>query len=183
MIKKYTGKLAIYVLEEDGSINIWKLPENVLTHRVNKYSPWPSEDYVEDYKECLNQKCKNCGQARLSCSCCTTVNMDESKFEAGTSINEKGAKESKLNVRFDLLPMDALLEVSEVLHTGAEKYGENNWRNLSVETNINHAFYHLASGMCYPVHSKRLIANLRNAACRVLFALELALHQRHTEKP
>ena len=30
--------------------------------------------------------------------------------------------------RLDLLPKDALLEVAEVMTHGAEKYGDNNWR-------------------------------------------------------
>lgn len=82
-----------------------------------------------------------------------------------------GAKQSASPYRADLLPMSAVLDVASILKRGADKYGEDNWRGLTVEDNINHALVHL---MAYQAGDKQ-DNHLGNAACRALFALELAI--------
>jgi Domain of unknown function (DUF5664) len=89
-----------------------------------------------------------------------------------THTNEKGGKQSKLSVRFDLIPAYSLKIVAQILAVGAVKYGENNWMLIDTEDHINHAVNHLylfLSGDTTENH-------LGNAACRVLFALYTANH-------
>ncbi len=49
-------------------------------------------------------------------------------------------------VRMDLLDSDFITEMGKIMHVGAQKYGEFNWKKgLSGEKGgINHAFQHLA---------------------------------------
>jgi len=89
--------------------------------------------------------------------------------EAPLITNEKGGVSSESPYRMDLLPMLSLLEVAKVLKHGCEKYGKDNWKKLSVEDHINHALVHIAAHTVGDIQDKHLV----NAACRMLFALEV----------
>lgn len=45
--------------------------------------------------------------------------------------------------RFDLMDPVALFALGEVLHEGAEKYGENNWRKIPCKNHLNKALIHI----------------------------------------
>ena len=87
-----------------------------------------------------------------------------------TMVNEHGGKQSQIPGRFDLIPPEALALVAIVLHEGAEKYGENNWKLIDDASHLNHAIRHafayLASGEQH---------HLSHAACRILFALHVSI--------
>jgi hypothetical protein len=93
-----------------------------------------------------------------------------------------GAKSSKIESAFELVPAQALALVSKVLYHGKEKYGKENWYGLPVSDNINHAVRHIYSTISEMQLSNRKNARhtftaqqvdeLAHAACRVLFALE-----------
>ena len=94
------------------------------------------------------------------------------------------AKRDKCGVRLDLIPADVLIELSKVLSTGAERYGEYNWQQsrLTGENGpINHALKHL---LMYKdgipddedPEGKDLNIHLRHALCNVVFELYYALH-------
>jgi uncharacterized HAD superfamily protein len=85
-------------------------------------------------------------------------------------VNENGAKQSDLKARFDLLPARAVEEVARVLHKGAEKYGEENWRGLSVEEVHNHTLGHAVA-----FNRTEELEDLSHTACRALMALEIFL--------
>lgn len=102
-----------------------------------------------------------------------------SKLSEGTSsnqptvINEHGAKEAATPFRFDLVPPLALAEVAEILAEGAKKYGEGNWRGLSIETNLNHALQHIYAHLSGDENER----HLSHAACRLMFALDIYIHR------
>ena len=96
--------------------------------------------------------------------------------EAPLITNEKGGISSESPYRMDLLPMLSLLAISKVLKHGCEKYGKDNWKLLSVEDHINHAFVHLAAHIAGDTQDKHLV----NAACRILFALEVFVISQNT---
>ena len=52
-------------------------------------------------------------------------------------------KQSPTNYRFDLMDSRLQLEIANVFHTGAEKYGEDNWRYISAKNHINKALIHI----------------------------------------
>lgn len=86
--------------------------------------------------------------------------------------NDKGGRQSKLSVRFDLIPAYSLKIVAQILAVGAVKYGVSNWKLIDTEDHINHAINHLylfLSGDTTENH-------LGNACCRCLFALYSANH-------
>lgn len=62
--------------------------------------------------------------------------------DAALHVNEHGGRQSDLGVRFDLIDGKALAEMAAVLDYGAKKYGEDNWRAISVEEHLNHAITH-----------------------------------------
>lgn len=85
-----------------------------------------------------------------------------------TTINEFGGRQSKVPYRCDLLPPKAILSVAEILYAGAVKYGENNWHNITVADNVNHALGHLYLWLDGDTSED----HLSHAACRILFALD-----------
>lgn len=104
-----------------------------------------------------------------------TVDNNDKKI-----INTKGGQETDIAARLDLLPPLALLEVGKILKRGAENYGEDNWRNLSVETNLNHALVHANKYMALKRAGGDTADLIREAAqmsCRVLFFLDLLIHE------
>ena len=95
--------------------------------------------------------------------------FNETKYEAGIEITSKGGKHTKLQVAFHLFPHKAHVKVCEVLHTGALKYGVDNWKNIPIDDHLNHALYHINQ---YFITKEKY--HLSNASCRILFALDLS---------
>ena len=89
-----------------------------------------------------------------------------------TITNAKGAKQTAIGARFDLLAMKALGIVAEVLNKGAKKYGPENWKKLSVDEINNHTLAHL---MEYQEYGN--IEDMSHAATRALMALEIAIEE------
>ncbi len=83
--------------------------------------------------------------------------------------NEAGAKQSAVPYRCDLLPARATLAVAAVLHEGAEKYGDDNWKGIPVQEHLNHALTHIFAFLAGDIQDK----HLEHAACRLLMAVEL----------
>jgi 5'(3')-deoxyribonucleotidase len=88
-----------------------------------------------------------------------------------TIVNEKGGKQSRLPYRFDLIDPLTLFRLAEICHTGAVKYGEWNWRRISVEDNLNHALAHIFAHLAGDSQDD----HLGHAFCRVMFALSLEI--------
>ena len=58
-------------------------------------------------------------------------------------ILENGAKQSKLDVRYDLIDPKAIETLAEVLSYGAEKYGDENWHGIPLKSHLNHLVRHV----------------------------------------
>jgi hypothetical protein len=86
--------------------------------------------------------------------------------DAPPTVNERGGKQSYSPYRFDLLDAQAMLRLAAIAGKGAEKYGVDNWRKLSIEDNINRAIIHLYAYLA----GDRQDDHLAHALCRVLFA-------------
>jgi hypothetical protein len=83
-----------------------------------------------------------------------------------------GAKRDKCGVRFDLIPPTVLIEVAKVLAAGAERYGDNNWKESRMDGEhgpVNHALKHLINysadipdddGPDLKIHLSHAIVNL-----------------------
>lgn len=90
--------------------------------------------------------------------------------EAPTVTNENGGKQSKILYRFDLADPIAMFEMCRVLHEGAEKYGEDNWRNIPVRDHLNHLLIHVYAYLA----GDRQDDHLTHALCRAMFAVALS---------
>ena len=86
--------------------------------------------------------------------------------DAPPTVNERGGKQSYSPYRFDLLDAKAMLRLAAIAGKGAEKYGVDNWRKLSIEDNINRAIIHLYAYLA----GDRQDDHLAHAFCRVMFA-------------
>jgi 5'(3')-deoxyribonucleotidase len=95
-------------------------------------------------------------------------NMEEVDDDVVT--NENGAKQSRIEGRYDLMPALALKEIAKVLADGADKYGEDNWKGLSIDEINNHTFAHLLD-----YQQDANTDDLSHAGCRILMALQLHL--------
>lgn len=95
------------------------------------------------------------------------------KFESGVDTNEMGGKQSKLEVRFDLIDADAIATIANVLYEGGKKYGKDNWRLIAVEDHINHAINHLfkATNLLDSSNPEDSLEDLSHGATRAIFAL------------
>ncbi len=92
---------------------------------------------------------------------------DES--DSKTVTNEKGGKQSKLESSLSLMPPTALIRGAEVLKAGAEKYGIDNWRNISQRDHIDHALAHVYAYLKGDTTGED---DLTNAFLRLMFAKE-----------
>lgn len=102
--------------------------------------------------------------------------------DAPTHTNDQGGSQSLIPVRFDLIDAKALFEVAKVLHTGAEKYGEDNWRLISIKEHINHNIMHAYAYLA----GDNSDDHLSHMVCRSIFATGVSLQERnvyedHTE--
>jgi hypothetical protein len=91
--------------------------------------------------------------------------------DAPTTTNDQGGSQSLIPVRFDLIDAKALFEVAKVLHTGAVKYGVDNWRKIPVEDHINHNIMHAYAYLA----GDRSDEHLSHMTCRSIFAQGVAL--------
>lgn len=97
-----------------------------------------------------------------------------------TKANDSGLTAKKFDSekpRVDLLPTRALLETSKVLAFGAEKYGENNWRegfkwSRLIGALLRHTFAFMRGE---DVDEETGLSHMAHAACCVLFLLEHVL--------
>ena len=95
------------------------------------------------------------------------------KNDSELEINELGGKQSKLKERFDYLPPNAVSSCARTIGYGESKYGEGNWKKISILSHINHALAHLFKYLA----KDKSEDHLSHAASRLLFALELQLGQ------
>ncbi len=87
--------------------------------------------------------------------------------------NAKGGSQSHVPVRFDLIDSAALFEMAKVLHEGAVKYGEDNWRKIDVPDHLNHLIMHAYAYLS----GDRTDEHLSHIMCRATFAQGVALEQ------
>ena len=101
---------------------------------------------------------------------------DISSPNAPTTTNERGGSQSDIPVRFDLIDGKALFSMAAVLHTGAVKYGENNWRLIGVEDHLNHLLMHTYAYLA----GDRTDDHLSHILCRATFASGVSLQDEET---
>lgn len=89
--------------------------------------------------------------------------------DAPTTVNAAGGKQSAVPYRADLIPARAILQVSSVLHTGALKYGDDNWHVIPTRDHLNHALTHVFAHLAGDAQDD----HLGHAATRLLMALEI----------
>lgn len=86
--------------------------------------------------------------------------------DAPTTVNAQGGKQSLVPYRFDLLDPAAMFAMAHVMHTGAAKYGDDNWRRITVQEHINHAISHLYAHLAGDTSDD----HLTHALCRAMMA-------------
>lgn len=96
----------------------------------------------------------------------TTI-ADVASRDIESHTNKKGGSQSRIPVRFDLVDGKAMFAMTSVLHEGAEKYGENNWRLIEIPDHLNHLIMHAYAWLS----GDRTDDHLSHALCRAMFAL------------
>lgn len=98
--------------------------------------------------------------------------------DAPITTNEKGASQSHVKVRFDLIDGPALFEMASVLYDGAVKYGENNWRGIDISDHLNHLIMHAYAYLA----GDRNDNHLSHIMCRAMFAQAVVLQEKTSIK-
>lgn len=112
-------------------------------------------------------RCERCGNEWP-----TRVDISEvASPDAPTVTNERGGSQSHIPVRFDLIDPKALFAMAAVLHEGAEKYGEDNWRLIDIRDHLNHAMMHINAYLAGDTSDD----HLSHLLCRATFACGVAL--------
>lgn len=88
--------------------------------------------------------------------------------------NEAGGSQSHVPVRFDLIDGKALFEMAAVLHEGAVKYGDNNWRKIPINDHLNHLIMHAYAYLA----GDRSDDHLSHIMCRAMFAQAVEIQER-----
>lgn len=86
--------------------------------------------------------------------------------DAPITTNSLGGSQSLIEVRFDLIDGPALFAMATVLHEGAVKYGENNWRAIDIPAHLNHLIMHAYAYLS----GDETDEHLSHIMCRVMFA-------------
>lgn len=92
--------------------------------------------------------------------------------DAPVTVNEAGGKQSHLSYAFHLVDPKVMFVLANILFTGAEKYGEWNWRKISLEDNLNHALSHIYAYLAGDTSDD----HLGHALCRLMFATSLKVN-------
>ena len=101
--------------------------------------------------------------------------VDEpSPFEGRMVVNEKGAKQSFVSVRFDCISPVVLRLLAQCLGFGARKYGKDSWKNIEQWDHLNHAMNHINEWN----RGDRSEPHLVNAMARLTFALWQAVENK-----
>lgn len=84
------------------------------------------------------------------------------------------AKRNSIDLRFDLIPHEAMIAIAEVLAKGAVKYGEHNWEKSRLSGDkscINHALKHITyyQGKIPDDESDDLNIHLKHAIVNLIF--------------
>jgi hypothetical protein len=89
--------------------------------------------------------------------------------EEATATTTSTGKQSHLDADYTLLPPTATRLVAECLAYGERKYGEGNFRRISIKDHLNHAVAHVFEHLSSDNTEDHLI----HAATRLLLALEV----------
>jgi hypothetical protein len=73
----------------------------------------------------------------------------------------------------DLLPSEALFEISKVLHAGRKKYGEANWaKGIEISRLLGASMRHIAQfNAGEDLDEETNTLHIANAACNLMFAI------------
>lgn len=80
--------------------------------------------------------------------------------------NEEGGGQSRTLYDFTLADPKAMFEMCKVLKEGADKYGAENWRLISIDDHLNHLLIHIYAYLA----GDRSDEHLSHIMCRALFA-------------
>lgn len=99
---------------------------------------------------------------------------EQSDFEkwfanAPIEINAKGAKQSKLDYRYDGLSPTAMRRLAHVRWYGMQRYPEHNWKGISAREHMNRALHHIFSWLDGDTSED----HAGHAFCRLMFAVDL----------
>lgn len=128
----------------------------------NKFENWPNTKTASTWHDIINIIEK---ESKIN----ALINGVSSDVKI--AINSVGVKQPALSYRFDLIDPFTIFRLAHILSEGAQKYGEWNWRGLTIQDNINHAIIHLYAFLAGDEQDD----HLGHAFCRTMFALSLKL--------
>lgn len=98
---------------------------------------------------------------------------NEQSHMAPMVTNKEGGNQSQLKHAYTLVPLNSLAEVAQVLHTGASKYGIDNWKLIPTDDHLNHALHHIFLHLAGNTTEN----HLAHATTRMMMAHEMNITQ------
>ena len=135
---------------------------------------WARKEYSRECLDCT-KLCSGCAlsgveEIPMDIISIKGVSKDTEIVEA--ELGCKG-KQSPTFYRFDLIDAKVLFNLAETLKTGADKYGENNWREIPEKNHVNRAMIHLWAYLDGDTQDD----HLGHAFCRIMMALAKKLEK------
>ena len=118
-----------------------------------------------------NNKCDKCGVDKRYPSWEKTIDQKKQSIigvaEEEMVENYNGGRQSKLDYRFDLIDTKAIFALANVLHTGEQEYGKDDWRKIDTEDHLNHALSHIYAYLAGDKQDN----HLSHALCRCMMSI------------
>lgn len=124
----------------------------------------------------FGDKCPDCDECvgpsedDNDCTCWTTLG-DTDELEI-IDTNERGGKNSRIDVRYDLIPAQVFKALAEVFNEGSIKYEDDNWKQVPGMDHLNHMLNHI---MEYRMTGNK--EDLTHAGCRMIMFMFQELFQ------
>lgn len=136
------------------------------------FKHWEPIELIKNFPTCGNGKDSD---GVKKCDVCDKEgNMYEAQGVLGCSefvTNSKGAKQSKIETAFSLVPHDSLLAVAKVMKTGSERYEKDNWSKLTTDEIYDHLMEHLVNW-----HMTGNMEDLERGVTRAMMLYSVANH-------
>lgn len=102
-----------------------------------------------------------------------TIDVGGVSPDSEIEVTETGGRQSRIEADFTQLDPRVMFDAASIMYHGAKKYGKNNWKQIPIESHINHALMHFFAWLA----GDRQDNHLGHAVIRAMMAKTLEFEQ------